>query len=109
MKMSLKNSLNNGVNEARTDSLKVSRPAVVLRVSSVGLVFIKIRLERNGQKRKTRLLYLVTCKQRKKVNEDVENECIIYGMRLECLKLRSNTLSYMPSSQHFQEQETYRN
>ena len=26
------------------------------------------------------------------LNEDIENECVIYGMKWECLKLRSNTL-----------------
>ena len=56
--------------------VKVSCSAGVLRVSSVGLVVIKLLLERNEQKRKTKLPYLVTYKQRKKVNKDIENECI---------------------------------
>ena len=73
-------------------TVKVSRPAGVLWESSVGLVVIKFLLERNGKKKKTRLLYLVIYKQRKKVDENIENECIIYGMRWECLRLRSNTL-----------------
>ena len=57
--MSLGNSLKNVVNEARTNHCE-GRLAGALRVCSVDPVVIKIQLERDGKKSKTRLLYLVT-------------------------------------------------
>ena len=59
MRMSLSNSLKNVVNEVRTNHCE-GRLASALRVCSVGPVVIKIQLERDGKKSKTRLLYLAT-------------------------------------------------
>ena len=90
--MSLNNSLSKSVNEARTDNCKVlSHRRCPAGKKREPRVVIQLLLERDGQKRRTRLLYLVTKKQRKKVTEDIENEGIISGIRWECLKLRSNT------------------
>ena len=43
----------------RPELIIVNRSAGVLRVSSVGTVVIKLLLERNGKKKKTKLPYLV--------------------------------------------------
>ena len=63
--------------------VKVFCLAGVLPVSSVGSVVIK-------EENKTAISYYL--KATKESNEDIENECMIHGMELECLKLRSNTL-----------------
>ena len=61
--------------------VKISRPAGVLRVSSAGPVVIKLLPERNGQKKPTNLKSLVTLKQKRKVNKDIEYKCINTGKK----------------------------
>ena len=55
--------------------VKVSRLAGVLWVGSAGPVVIKLLQKRNMQKKTTNLQSLVILKQKKKVKEDIENEC----------------------------------
>ena len=55
--------------------VKGSRPAGVLWVSSAGPVVIKLLLERNGQRKTTNMESLVILNQKRKVKEDIENEC----------------------------------
>ena len=56
VKISLINSLKNGVNEARTDNCEGLSPGRCPAGKSLGFFVIKILLERDGQKRKTKLL-----------------------------------------------------
>ena len=70
--MPLNKSFNNGVNEARTDNCEALLPDRY----PTGKQYGHCRHQNTARKRWTQ----------------EENECIIYGMKWECLKLKSNTL-----------------
>ena len=55
--------------------VKVSRLAGVLWVSSAGPFVIKLLQKRNMQMKTTNLQSFVILKQKKKVKEDIGNEC----------------------------------
>ena len=71
--------------------MKVSCPAVLPWVSSMGLVIILLLLIGSGQKRITRWLYYVTSKQRKDQILVTERECISPERTIDCLSWRNNT------------------
>ena len=79
MIMSSNNSLDKGVKEARTNDGEGLLPRKHLRLSSAGPIVIKLLQEINGQKKTKNLQSLVILKQKRKVKEDIENQCINTG------------------------------
>ena len=65
--------------------MKVSGSAGVPLVSSVGPVVMQLLLVRSSQKRITRWLYYVICKQRKDKIWVIERESISTARTMDCL------------------------
>ena len=71
--------------------VKVSHMSGVRWVSSMRLFVLLLLLVESGQKRITRWLYDVICKQRKDQILVTERECVSTGRTMHCLSLRNNT------------------